>query len=214
MTKPNLENYPNIRNDFLSTILDIPRIVPDDWDTWWDYWNKESKRLSKVYASQNGEPGLNHWHGVQIYGDDTVFDPWDIKTVDCQHLFPKMFETIFSLPINIQRIRAVKSLGMFTPHKDHPFPLLSCRVMFHDTNPTPTFFYLANNKVSFQHVPKLEEENNSNTWIYPDQSCDHGTFHSTDYEKILFMILGEWDTEKLNELIDRSLEKYKDFVIK
>ena len=213
MTKIAIDQYPDLNRKFSSLVLDIPKIEPDNWDDWWSWWDTHSKPLTKVYSSINGEPGLNHWHGVQIYGDDEVFDPWNITTVDCTKEFPKMFENIFKIPMDIQRIRAVTSKGMFTPHKDHPFPLLSCRINLFDDNPGSTFAYLnftdgIKRKLYRQQLPET-----SNTWVYPDWLQDHTTFYHPGRFKILFMLLGQWRSDELNELIERSIEKYPEYHI-
>lgn len=212
MTKIPIDQYPNLKRDFSSVVLDIPKIEPDNWDDWWVWWEKNAKDLTKIYASQNGQPGLNHWKGVQIYGDTEPFDPWNIETVDCTKEFPKMFENIFKIPMDIQRIRAVTSKGMFTPHKDHPFPVMSCRINVFDNNPMPTFAYLNfNDKKRKMYNQQLPET--SNTWIYPDQTQDHTTFYHAGHFKILFMLLGKWREDELNELIEKSIEKYPDYYV-
>ena len=206
--------YPeNLNRQFSSLVLDIPKIEPDNWDDWWVWWDENAKPMTKIYSSRNGDPGLNHWHGVQIYGThDEGEDPWDIISVDCTKLFPKMFETIFKLPIDIVRIRAVTSKGMFTPHKDHSHPVLSIRINLFDNNPVPTFYYLnftdKQRKMYKQQLPET-----SNTWIYADHIQDHTTFYHQGHFKILFMIFGTWRSEELNELIERSVEKYPDYYI-
>jgi hypothetical protein len=207
-----IDKYPELNRTFSSMVLDLPKIEPDDWDEWWIWWEKNSKPLDKVYSSQNGEPGLNHWHGVQIYSTEEVFDPWNISTVDCQKEFPKMFENIFKLPMDIQRIRAVTSKGMFTPHKDHPFPLLSCRINIYDNNTGPTFAYVnANDKQRKMYWQQLPET--SNTWVYPDHIQDHTTFYVPGKFKILFMVLGHWHSDELNMLIEKSIVKYPNYFI-
>jgi hypothetical protein len=211
MTIP-IDQYPQLIKSFSSMVLDLPVIEPDNWDNWWAWWGQHSKPLTKIYSSRNGDPGLNHWHGVQIYGTDEGFDPWDIKTVDCQKEFPKMFENIFKIPMDIQRIRAVTSKGMFTPHKDHNFPLLSCRVNVFDNNPKSTFGYVGftDKPRSFylQQLPKT-----SNTWIYNDHIQDHTTFYNPKHFKILFMLLGRWRSDELNTLIDQSIETYPNYFV-
>jgi len=212
MTKIPLDVYPNLNKTFSSCVLDIPKIEPDDWDQWWSWWETNSKPLTKIYTSQNGAPGLNHWHGVQIYGEPEPNDPWDITTVDCTKEFPKMFENIFKIPMDIQRIRAVTSKGMFTPHKDHPFPVMSCRINVFDNNPAPTFAYVNfNDKKRKMYNQQLPET--SNTWIYPDQTQDHTTFYHPGHFKILFMLLGKWREDELNTLIDKSVDTYPDYFI-
>lgn len=204
--------YPNLKRNFSSLVLDLPKIEPDNWDDWWAWWEKNAKPLTKIYSSQNGQPGLNHWHGVQIYGThDDGDDPWNIESVDCTKEFPKMFETIFKLPMDIRRIRAVTSKGMFTPHKDHPMPVLSIRVNFFDNNPVPTFAYLNFNGVKQEKMYRQQLPETSNTWIYPDHVQDHTTFFHEGHHKILFMMFGEWRDDELNELIEQSIEKYPEY---
>jgi hypothetical protein len=207
-----LDQYPKLNRTFSSCVLDIPKIEPDDWELWWSWWETNAKPLTKVYSSINGDPGLNHWHGVQIYGDDAPFDPWNITKVDCTKEFPKMFENIFKIPMDIQRIRAVTSKGMFTPHKDHPFPVLSCRINLYDNNPGPTFGYVnANDRPRKFYLQRLPDT--SNTWVYQDHTQDHTTFYNNKHFKILFMLLGRWRSDELNELIDRSVQKYPEYYV-
>jgi hypothetical protein len=37
----------------LFTPLDIPKIVPNDWDQWWEVWNNKSDKLIKIHNNHN-----------------------------------------------------------------------------------------------------------------------------------------------------------------
>jgi hypothetical protein len=207
-------NIDLIKRKFSSIVLDIPKIEPDNWDTWWEWWEKHSNPMTKIYSSHNGGPGLKTWNGVQIYGDhEKTEDYWNIETVKCQDLFPKMFENIFQIPMNILRIRAVTSTGFFPPHKDYTYPTISCRINLFNNNPTSTFLYLnfKDTKIKKPYIQELPKE--SNTWIYSDHNQDHATFYNKPYFKILLMVLGKWREEELNLLIEKSISKYPEYFI-
>lgn len=208
MNQEMIDHYPVLHQEFNSVVLDIPKIEPDDWDLWWKFWNENKQVMTKVYPSHNSGPGLQRWEGIQIVNEGNIFeDPWDIQTIECRHLFPNMFKLLDNIPMDIKRIRAVTSTGSFKPHTDHRFDYLSLRVMFYDNNPGPTFYYVNNNRsVEFQKLPET-----SNTWIYKDQTRLHGSYHIPKHEKILFMIFGKWRSTELQEVVDRSLVKYKDY---
>lgn len=50
-------------------------------------------------------------------------------------------------------------------------------------------------------------------WAMGCYSCLHGNVEATPHQKILLYIMGDLDPDKHKSLIERSVEKYKDYVI-
>lgn len=192
--------------NFISCVLDIPPIEPDDWNLWWQIWQSSSKFIEKETNFNGKDSG---WRGLEIYrSHNYTYDCYSpsITFIDLQTVFPRMFKQIFQLPIKLNYVRALQSIRAFSPHKDtFGKNFISLRSIIYDENPNPTFYYIENKKI-YQRLPKT-----SNTWIAYDSRCLHGTDFNKNYKKIMFYLWGEWEQDKGEELVKRSLELYKDF---
>lgn len=165
----------------LSTVLNVPKIVPDDWDRWWDVW-KQAEPLTRARAGHNkANVGLHR--GFDVY-KARFFDPrYEAKFVDLKSLYPSLFEQLMQMPLNVRAVRFVQSYGDFPAHTDNSWPSWSVRTMFHCEDPNPQWYYKPIGKNEPQTWLTLPEE--SNTWAYLDGKIRHGTNYRSEYEKII-----------------------------
>jgi hypothetical protein len=95
------------------------------------------------------------------------------------------------------------------------------RLMLDDQNPAETFWlssskkYKPNDKtipLADKHYVKLP--NDTNTFAWNNEDYLHGADYDPQYRKILVVIKGWVDTARLETLLDASIEKYPNFVIR
>jgi hypothetical protein len=92
--------------------------------------------------------------------------------------------------------------------------------MLDDQNPTETFWLTP---VS-QHDPQTtvpEEDRHyvklpidTNTFVWNNEDFLHGADYDPQYKKILVVVKGWVDVERLEPLLDASLNKYPEYIIK
>ena len=204
----------------IATPLDIPPIVPDDWDVFWEIWNTNADNLVKTHFTpqhpilrpvpNNSMLGRNDiWIGIDIYQtkDSEKRTSWRSPYVDIRDRLPKMYQQCIDLPFQyVSAIRIVKSLKNFPPHADDGRDTWKIRSMlYHPWEEQQWTFSLPNSdKVIPLNLPK-----ETNWFSYNDKHCWHGTTYNPEREKLLVIV----DGFVPKSLIEKSIEKYKDFTI-
>jgi hypothetical protein len=176
----------------LSTVLNVHKIVPDDWDRWWEIW-KEAEPLSRSNAGHNrSNVGLHR--GFDVYKTNMFHPRYEAKFVDLREIYPTLFEQLMQLPVRLKGIRIVQSYGDFPAHTDNAWPSWSIRTMFHCADPNPQWYYKPIGMDEPKTWLKLPEE--SNTWAYLDGRIRHGTDYSEQYQKIIVQYFtNDFDTK-------------------
>jgi len=202
--------------------LHIPKIEPDNWDLFWELWNREKSPMGK-----EDNPYII-WDTVGIWsspdtGNSAVHEDFPYKMEDWSSYFPIMFERIrTAMPfLRINNIRISSNIKRVNPHLDptptmYPWPN-SLRVMLWDSNPIPTFYMLPWPESSFlqKPIPKIDVIPNQTyilgdvsqqEKIYVDLPVDTNTFifsngeflHGADLAspKIILIVHGVPDAEK------------------
>jgi hypothetical protein len=190
--------------------IDIVRTSPDSAEP----WTKEAHPLGKA----------SNWHRPQFKGVDIYFDDppnferdrgiaWT-NELKPHPLFDRIIEQIRdTMPFyHIRSIYLWESLRPVAPHRDACYfwdlPLMF-RIMLNDENDPvkePTL-YVADVDHSDAHYIKLPED--TNTFVWSNGSQLHGSdFHGK--RKQLICINHTIDISKYEELLDRSIEKYRD----
>lgn len=198
--------------------LHIPKIEPDNWDLFWELWNKNKTIMGKsaVWESvgiwSSPESGISAMHNDFPY----LMDDWS-------KYFPSMFEKIRSaMPFSrIDNIRLSSNIKPVRPHIDpvptmYPWPN-SMRVMLWDTNDVPTFYLLPWPESSFMQPPisdidvipgqtyilgdippedkiYVDLPANTNTFIFSNGEFLHGADLASP--KIILIVHGVPDAEK------------------
>jgi hypothetical protein len=207
-------------NMVIATPLDIPPLVPDDWEVFWDIWNTNSDNLVKTHfipqdpgnrpAYNNSQLGRNDiWIGMDIY--QTRFAEkrtlWQSPYIDISQKLPKMHQQCLDLPfLNINCVRIVKSLINFKPHSDDGLNTWRIRSMFHHPwkEQQWSFSLPEGNKLLPLNLPE-----ETNWFSYNDKHCWHATAYNPDKEKLLVIVDGFVPPA----LLIKSQEKYKNFVL-
>jgi hypothetical protein len=150
----------------------------------------------------------NHWGANRRYveGEETYFHPGFAER------FPSLYNLITSLPFKqIGGVVMLKQLGPVPEHKDtadlyNPPEPAKYRVYL--TDPKHNTFYLRHNGEKI--FPNFDDQ--SRCFAFDNSAAEHGA-DPTNRTKILLSMTGVLDVEKHQELIARSVEKFKDKVI-
>jgi hypothetical protein len=195
------------------TPLNIPKIEPDNWEVFWNIWNKHSDIMVKksinlaTSLSKIGESGT--WRGLDIYKLGNMSPSWDCPYFDIKNDLPLLFQYIGNLPIkNIYRVRLIQSLKPITPHTDNDLDRWEYRALLHNTSPKSQWFFTEPKKDERTYI---ELPDSTNWFAYNDKYSWHGSDYDPKFEKILVQLffLGP----KHNDIIPSSIETYKEYTI-
>jgi len=201
--------------ELVSSPLIFPKIVPNDWEEWNRVWEKNKKYSPKVIRSPN--PGQNFWLGFDIYVkegvDATEMVTYQCENLNCPELFNSLFDNLDKFPMDIYLVRVVQSFSRVYPHHDFSkppeIPGHSIRTMLYDDNPKQTWWY--ENAEGTREYLKLPED--SNTWWYHDSKVKHGTDYIPGHNKQLIMYRGVVKEDKMEALLNESVQRYSDYTI-
>jgi len=186
----------------VSKILYIPKVIPTNWELWWDIWNVNAKPLIR-YQENHNKPG--NWIGFDCYRGDTYNPSTDgyyhSDLVDCTNVLPDLINNIKPIFHNLFLVRILQSTANFFPHNDFKDEEhIAVRTLMYDENPSSTFYYIINDKKVYQKLPS-----NSNTWIYKDHLVQHGSDFDDRYKKILITYYGFINSEQINTIYNSTL---------
>lgn len=175
------------------------------------------------FANEYEESGCN-WKGVFL--TPPVDKTMQHVFLDINYYFPKLKQQILEyFPLkSIKTIRCWENLKQIGLHRDlldqYPFPT-SLRVMLHDENPQPTFWMypMPEEKLGWGYErmrvddqSKIVEvdpwRQDSNSFLFNNRDWCHAAKKDDNYSKILMFVEGEWDWQRLEVLLDRSVERY------
>jgi hypothetical protein len=210
--------------------LDIPKFEFANYNQFLEIWDKESIPITRINPdvaepwSKTEHPlGVDSsWHkaifkGLYIYSDKPEsFTEESIKasTFTKKYLNHPMFESLIEhvkthFPFYyINEMYIWESVQPILPHTDQTY-FWNCpnefRIMLHDENEVPTFYTadIDNLDVNYIDLP-----NDTNSFVWSNGSQVHGS----DYlgkRKQLLVIHGVFSLSKYQELLDRSINKYK-----
>lgn len=193
-----------------SPILFQP-VVPINWNRWWELWNTEASIAIKVAKNHNNTGAA--WKALNVYVkpgiDSTEYTGYKIKNIICPELFPSLFNNLDSFPIDISVIQIVSSRSPVRPHTDNTEPKISVRSMLYDNNFTPTFYYITNGEKKYQTLP-----DNTNTWMYYDHKCQHGSDYYFGHSKQIIIYHGKIKQSVLDKNLTENANKYDQYIIK
>jgi hypothetical protein len=226
----------------ISLPLDLPNFELDDPDEFWRIWNEEVDRVSRQKIDRGAvgtnSPSLDHtqWDGLALYEDESLLKDaaWLTKvSTALAETQPTYLKRIMSeLPyVRIRSVRLWSAHTTITPHYDGNMPPsldgimrfpTEIRIMLDDKNPKETFWlcsnekYQPNTKKSIlkrdRYYVKLPTD--TNTFIWNNEDSLHGADFEEPYRKILVVIKGWIDVNRLEEMLDRSIAKYPEYIIR
>lgn len=210
----------NITEDNLIwTVLDGPRIQPNDWDFFWAAWNKHAGASHIIksdpagnIASENSKQ-IDFFKGLNIYAkhkDMLIDNHWEVPFLDYREIFPNVLDDLkTALPwAEIQFCRLWMSNVPIPWHRDHTKEPGAFRAMIYNENKKPTF-KVYHPRAGVHYVDLPSEQDQSNMFLYNNSTCFHGSDREEGVNKIILLTIHKTlDREMLNEHLRRSAEKY------
>lgn len=222
--------------------LALPRFELDSVEDFWRIWNEEQARVDRQHIDRGAvgkDPSkvskeYTQWDGLAMYEDQELLG----KAAWVTKISPAMAESqsnyiksIFDLlPFaKIRSIRLWSSNCTIPAHYDGNMPSAldgvmrfptEIRIMLDDKNPKETFYLTPVTK----HKPHTEipaEDRyyvklpaDSNTFAWNNEDYLHGSDYNPEYKKILVVVKGWVDLDRLEKLLDKSIEQYPNFVMR
>lgn len=196
------------------TPVDLPKIEPDNWEVFWDIWNTHSGPLVKVKQNTDlsiAPVGSSHiWTGLDVYKKYNNQMPYTAPYVDISKLLPIMYNQLLDIAPNLYRVRLVQSQVNIVSHTDNNINFWNLRAFLHNTN-SYTQWYFTKPNDSLGERTYINMPDDTNWFMYNDKNCWHGTDYDPNIKKILLQAfcLGS----PMNNLLDKSSIKYKDFTL-
>lgn len=190
----------------VSTPLPLPRLEPDDWEKWWNLWNKFSQPLEKVGKTPNKEVGLHV--GFDVYVTSKFKPSYQATFLDFSEHYPYLLEQIMSVPVEIYGARFVMSRGNFPAHIDNSITAWQVRNMFYCQDPEQQWYYtdLENKNKIFLKLPA-----DTNWWAYKDGAVKHGTIFKETYPKIILQLFTH--PVQTKEYVEKVINQFPEFSI-
>lgn len=163
--------------------LDLPPLIPSDWDRWWKLWDQYAQPLVKTRGNQNSMAGKHV--GFDIFLAEGMNPVYAAPMVDLQSLWPEFYDQVMSTPTRILVARFVMSKGDFPAHIDNVTPSWQIRAMLHHPDPDPQWYYtrLDGTDRRYMFLPQ-----STNWFAYLDGQCKHGTSYVEQHPKLILQI--------------------------
>jgi hypothetical protein len=198
--------------------LDIPRYNYPELVNW--YFDK-AKPIFKLKSDiANSEYGMSNFNSVDVFVTDKVEE--HIWSINPQQEFLTLFPEVLERILKDFPIKSIRKFVLWSSHKnvrfhrDHTkfvdYPG-SFRIMLYDENPIQTLSLdecLPDQPSSLLNqfdIPRLAD---TNSVAWNNLRVKHGSFFLQNFRKIILII--DWyelDVDRYHDLIERSVNKYK-----
>lgn len=195
------------------TPLDLPRLEPDDWNTFWNIWNTHAdfaiKKSTNLLDSKAALGSNNIWRGLDIFKKLTGRTSWECPYVDISSDLPAMYASINQLNIKtLYRVRLLQSLVAVNAHTDDSTDQWKIRGFLYYTDSKSQWYFTRPNdpERTYATLPS-----NVQWFAYNDKHAWHGTDFNPEHKKILIQL---YFKESIDEtIIQSNIETYKDYTI-
>ncbi|MFA5489571.1 MAG: hypothetical protein WC284_10175 [Candidimonas sp.] len=204
-------------SDIVYTPLDLPKLIVDR-DVICNYYDERKTVADNDFLEKVNYP----WWVVHIRPDwikpkknEIHGSGWD---EDFRTLFPNVVDVVESLPFSfINRVYLLEQLKEVPPHKDiskETDPTLGpstfrCPIVHED--PENTFYFIRDGHDE-ELYPRLPDE--TNWFSMSNYTAKHGShIPSQGKRKLMMCVWGKVDVEKYKNLINRSVNRYSEYVI-
>jgi hypothetical protein len=220
--------------------LALPKFELDDTKAFWRVWYDEATIVERQHIDRGAlgkdapVMSFTQWEGLAMYEDSTLLAKaaWNTRiSTALASSQPRFLQSIFeNLPfVRIRSVRLWSANREVRAHYDGNMPPsldgvlrfpTEIRIMLDDQNPTETFWLTPVDKHDPQtQVPQVDKHYvklplDTNTFAWNNEDFLHGADYDPRYRKILVVIKGWVDLERLELLLDQSINKYPEYIIK
>jgi hypothetical protein len=220
--------------------LALPKFELDDIEAFWQIWNDEVVAVERQHIDRGAlgkdapVMSFTQWEGLAMYEDSTLLAKaaWNTRiSTALASTQPKFLQSVFeTLPfVRIRSVRLWSANREVKAHYDGNMPPsldgvlrfpTEIRIMLDDQNPTETFWLTPVTKHNPQTVvPQVDKHYvklpiDTNTFAWNNEDFLHGADFNPRYRKILVVIKGWVDVDRLESLLDQSINKYPEYIIK
>jgi hypothetical protein len=186
--------------------LDIPKIIPNDWDQWWSTW-KQAEVMHKATKNHNAIP--LKWLGLDLYKIHDYSTNYRAPYADQNPTVVDLCRQIKdSVKFKITLIRVIENLDPVGPHSDNTRNTPSIRTFLWNTYQQPVWNF-TNETTSYE----LRMPNDTNSFYYLDGPIKHSSIHNPNYSKGVLAIYGQ-PKDEFDTLLNTSYMKYCDYAWK
>lgn len=207
---------------YLYVPLALPIFELPDKDRFFAWWNEKMQITKKLDddAAMKGY-GITPFETVDIVNE--IGNQW-WESNNQKDSFIKEFPTLWQqfndhLPLQkILRLTFWSSRHAIQEHRDSAEYVdmpVSFRIMLYDDNPEETLYVFDNPLKPFESEPAemLKRAPGTNSFVWNNLRCKHGSVYNQGHKKVLAFAVGIMDFEKYEELMERSVNTYKDYCI-
>lgn len=211
----------NISEDSLVwTALAAPKLEPENWNVFWDKWNRHSgaSYIGKIDPAGNKDSKFaktgertEFFRGLNIYAKnekDLQDGNWELPYLNYKEIFPNVLDDLYkSLPwVEEVMVCRLWNSSMNIPyHKDHTLEDVAIRSIIYDENTTGTFKLWKPGIIrSYVNLPA-----DTNWFAYNNSKCLHGSDKTEGVNKIILLTVHKTrNKEEMLEHFKISAEKY------
>lgn len=190
----------------ISTVLDLPKIEPDDWGKFFHLWNNHKQVLNKIRKTHN-RAGAHI--GLDVYCDSSFTPTYTAPMIDLKTQYPSLYEQIMMLPVPIYCARFIQSFDDFPPHMDSKWSNWAIRNWFYCEDTEPQWYYTP--KTDLEQKKWLTLPKESNWWAYLDGQVNHATVFKPQLPKILIQYFVHPLHSK--RFVESQMGKFPEFAI-
>lgn len=208
--------------EYIYMPLDVPKIIPDNQEEFVKFYFDNAKTMSKLRPDATSDQWITPTYlTVDSAPTRSCSLPKNINYVpDLNIKFKSITEQILEyLPFKNVTFKLWSSFGSQGWHRD-----ISCmadvpsqfRIMLYETNPEPTLYLKRDipDQGPVDEIFKFMPYTDTNTFVWNNLRSVHCSKFTKGYTKIL-LIINEIDSEidwnKYEILLEKSIEKYKDY---
>jgi hypothetical protein len=205
--------------------LDIPKFENQGLVDWFNNKKKPIYKISPDISSAKYD--VTNFEAVDVLptgeSEEQHTVVWTLNLQqDFLTLFPDIYDQIMTYyPFkSLIRMRFWSSTKNILYHRDHTIFTdnpSSFRIMLYDENPDQTLGLIPcipDTPTDLENIHLLPKINDTNSFVWNNLRVKHGSLYQPPYRKIL-MILDRYDLDisKYHKLIERSVEKYNNYVL-
>jgi hypothetical protein len=192
----------------LYTPLDIPKIVPNDWEAWWKVWETRDFLVKTTPNHNYDELAHLNWKGVDLYQRPGAMPVYQSPQVEKSPVVDDLVQQVFdAYKVEIDSIRVIENQRKINFHSDNTFPSPQIRSVLWSTYKNPLWKLKYHNE---ERQMKLPESTNS--FYFFDYPLEHEAEYEEDESKGLLVVYSRkfYQSHILN-LAKQSSEKYKEY---